>query len=281
MDLASPRYEDDPTLALRQMSFMAGDDEGFDPEAAQKRVVEQRWRAHEVLMRRSGWLRRIMLRRIHLIIELFAGTRDTPKYQNRLFHQAVRKRALIEGRRLVGEGRLDSPEDIFDLTFRDPTKAAKDTSLDLREIREQRTRFLKVLKAQVKHFPGVIDFRGRILRPPPRKEQRGELRGIGLSPGVAIGPVKMLHDPHEKSVDKGDVLVAYTTVDAAVRERRRGGARTRRGSAAWRGRRPRVWKAMRGGHRPRDDQASRRPAGRSRRNCGGDPRSVIAGEESW
>ena len=211
MDLASPRYEDDPTLALRQMSFMAGDDEGFDPEAAQKRVVEQRWLAYEALMSRSGWLRRALLRRIHLIIDLFAGTRETPKYHNLLFHQAVRKRVLIEGGRLVGEGRLDAPEHIFDLTFRDITNAAQDSSLDLRDICEERTRFHKVLEAQVKHFPGVIDSRGRILRAPPREEQPGELSGIGLSPGVAIGPVKVLNDPHEKSVDKGDVLVAYTT----------------------------------------------------------------------
>ena len=51
MDLASPRYADDPLLALRQMSFMAVDD-GFDPEAAHKRLLEKRQRAYEVLMRR-------------------------------------------------------------------------------------------------------------------------------------------------------------------------------------------------------------------------------------
>ena len=32
-----------------------------------------------------------------------------------------------------------------------------------------------------------------------------------MSPGVVTGPVKMLRDPHKKSVNKGDVLVAYTT----------------------------------------------------------------------
>ena len=37
MDLASPRYADDPVLALWQMSIMSVDDEAFDPEAAHKR----------------------------------------------------------------------------------------------------------------------------------------------------------------------------------------------------------------------------------------------------
>ena len=170
MDLASPRYADDPGLALRQMSFMS-DDEAFDPEAAHKRQVEERRRAYEELMSRSGWLRRVLLRRVHRITDLFAGTRDTPKHQIVLFNYALRKRALIEGKRLVREGRLDAAEDVFDLTFRDLESAALDPSLDLREVREERTHFLEILEAQVTEFPQVIDSRGRILRPPPREER--------------------------------------------------------------------------------------------------------------
>ena len=211
MDLASPRYADDPGLALRQMSFMTVDDAGFDPEAAHQRLVEQRWHAYEALMSQSGWLRRALLRRLHRIIDLFAGTRDTPKHHNLLFHHAVRKRVLTEGRRLVQQGRLDVPEDLFDLTFDDLEAAALQPSLDLREVREERTRFLKRLEAQVTQFPGVIDSRGRILRPPPRQEKPGELSGMAISPGVVTGPVKLLHNPYEKPVNKGDILVAHTT----------------------------------------------------------------------
>jgi pyruvate,water dikinase len=32
-----------------------------------------------------------------------------------------------------------------------------------------------------------------------------------VSEGVVTGPVKVLHTPHEKPIEKGDVLVAYTT----------------------------------------------------------------------
>ncbi len=211
MDLARPRYADDPGLALRLMSFMAVEDEGFDPVVTHSRQVEERRQAYDALVRRSGWLRRALLRRVHRIIELFAGTRDTPKHQNLLFYYAVRKRVLIEGRRLVREGRLDAAEDVFDVTFRDLEAAAHDPSLDLRARRAERTRFLKTLEAQVKEFPPVIDSRGRILRPPPRPEKPGELSGMAVSPGVVRGPVKVLRDPHEKPVEKGDVLVAYTT----------------------------------------------------------------------
>ena len=119
MDLASPRYADDPTLALQQMSFMAVDRGALTRRLAHQHNVEERRRAYEELLRRSGWLRRALLRRIHRLIDLFGGTRDTPKYHVVLLIYAIRKRALIEGERLVNEGRLDAAEDVFDLTFRD------------------------------------------------------------------------------------------------------------------------------------------------------------------
>ena len=211
MDPASPRYGDDPRLALRQISFMSVDDEDFNPEAVHRRRVKERRRAYEALMSRSGWFRRILLQRIHRIIELFAGTRDTPKYHIVLFNYAFRQRVLIEGQHLVRVGRLDTAEDVFDLTLDDLEAAANNSSMDLLKVREARTRFLKILRTQVTEFPNVIDSRGRILRPPPRKEKAGEMSGMAISPGMVTGPVKVLRNPHEKSVNKGDVLVAYTT----------------------------------------------------------------------
>jgi pyruvate,water dikinase len=211
MDLASPRYADDPRLALRQMSFMAVDDNDYDPGAAHRRTVEARRHAYAELMDCSGWLRRLLLRRIYRIIDLFAGSRDTPKHQIVLAGYALRKRVLIEGERLVEEGRLDVADDVFNLTFADLERARSNPALDLRQLSEERTRFFRVLEAQVTEFPQVIDSRGRILRPAPREQKPGELRGMPVSSGIATGPVKVLRNPHEKSVNKGDVLVAYTT----------------------------------------------------------------------
>jgi phosphohistidine swiveling domain-containing protein len=211
MDLARPRYADGPRLALQQMALMNVDGDGLGPAVAHQRLVEERRQAYRSLLRRSGWLRLVLLRRAYRIVDCFAGTRDAPKHYNLLFHHAVRRRVLMEGRRLAREGRLDAAEHIFDVTFEDLEAAALDPAWDLREARERRTRFLKVLEAQVPVFPPVIDSRGRILRPPRREEQPGALSGMAVSPGVVRGPVKVLRDPHEKPVEKGDVLVAYTT----------------------------------------------------------------------
>ncbi len=211
MDLASPRYADAPHLALRQMSLMAVDDDDFDPGATHERNVEERQDAYAELMRHLGPVRRGLLRRVYKLFDLFAGARDTPKHLIVLFNYAIRKRALIQGRRLTEEGRLDAAEHVFDLQFADLDDAAKDATLDLRRLREERTHFRKKLDAHVTAFPAVIDSRGRILGPPATEATPGLLSGMPVSPGVVTGPVRVLHSPHEKTVEKGDVLVAYTT----------------------------------------------------------------------
>ena len=211
MDVASPRYRDDPTLALQQMSYMGVHEGDFDPELAHRRNVEDRRRAYQELLGRSGWLRRALLGRVYRLVELFGGTRDTPKYHAVLLTYAVRQQALLEGERLTGEGRLDGAEDVFGLELGDLTAAASDPALDLRALRMERMRFATELAAHVTEFPQVIDSRGRIMRPPPRAEEPGELVGIAVSSGVVRGPVKVMRTPREKRVEQGDVLVAYTT----------------------------------------------------------------------
>ena len=97
------------------------------------------------------------------------------------------------------------------MTFRDLEAAAGDPALDLRRLRKGRLRFAKLLDAHVTEFPQVIDSRGRILRPPPREAKPGELVGMPVSPGAVTGTVKLLRNPREKPIEKGEVLVAYTT----------------------------------------------------------------------
>lgn len=212
VDLGAPRYADSPALALDQVAAMAramGPD-AFDPARARENSIAGRRRAFEELCAKVGPLRRALFRRFHRWIELFGGERDTPKHQYLMFFAAVRRRVLGEGRALAEAGRLDDPEDVFDLTLQDLDDAA-DPTVDLRARKQTNTRFIDLLRRHVTSFPAVIDSRGRIVRPAPHEERTGELTGNPVSPGVARGPVKVLHGPTDKSVEPGDVLVAHTT----------------------------------------------------------------------
>lgn len=209
VDLGSARYADAPKLALRQMCMMANSD--FDPESVCRRHKEERREAYAELMTKLGFLRRSVLRRAYSWIDLFGGARDTPKHDYLLFFAAVRRRAIREGQNFVIAGRLDHADQVLDLTLEEIEAAKHDADLDLRACAARNTVFLDQLRAQVRSFPAVIDSRGRILRPAPRQEEPGQLRGQAISPGVVRGRVNVLHHPNEKPVLPGDVLVAHTT----------------------------------------------------------------------
>ncbi len=211
MDLANNHYADDPIMLLRQMSFMANSAGQFDPAESHRKLAQQRRQAYQELLHRFGWLRRALLRRANTLIELFGGARDTPKQHNLIYQHAARKRLLVEGATLVAADRLDRPDQVFDLTLTDLLAADSIPTRDLRELRRQRTRFGEQLKTHVRTFPSVIDSRGRIQRAPRRTERPGEISGVAVSPGVVSGPVKLMHNAHEKRVEKGEILVAFTT----------------------------------------------------------------------
>ena len=210
MDLASPRYGEDPVLLLRQLSFMARAAPENDPRPAHERHVIERRQAFAELSGRFGWFQRALLRLAHRWTEAFAGERDTAKFHWILATYAMRRGALARADLLVAAGRLDSPNDVFHLTFEELEAAARDATFDVRTPALERRRFFRRLERQVKEFPHLIDSRGRILRPAPTDEE-GALSGLGISPGVARGPIKVLENPYDKEIEPGDVLVAYTT----------------------------------------------------------------------
>ncbi len=117
MELASPRYGEDPHLLLRQLSFMARAAPENDPKLAHEQHVAERRQAFAELSKRLGWFRRALLRVAHRWTEAYAGERDTAKYHWVLATYAMRRSALARGDRLHSAGRLDSPHDVFHLTF--------------------------------------------------------------------------------------------------------------------------------------------------------------------
>ena len=140
----------------------------------------------------------------------FEPAREMPKHHLTMVNMRIRTRLLALADRWVAEDRLDRRDDIFELRFEDIDTADRDPGLDLRELIRSRNAFYRKARALVRHFPHAIDSRGRILRP-KRPQRPGELSGLAVSSGRVTGPVKVLHDPFEREVEPGDILVAHTT----------------------------------------------------------------------
>ena len=211
MELANPKYADDPRVALAQIAPMAASRDSFDPRAVQERLVAERQAAFAELRAALPKRKRRRLDRAYRNIENHYDARELLKHHLTQANARLRERVVRIADQLVDAGRLDSRDDVFELTFADLQKAVDDADFDVRSQAATSGAFYRQLKRQVRHFPHVIDSRGRIPRPERRGDDASTLHGGAMSPGVARGPAKVLNDPFEQTVEPGDVLVAVTT----------------------------------------------------------------------
>ena len=121
-----------------------------------------------------------------------------------------RRQALAIARTFVTAGRLDKPEQIFDLTIADIDHAQADPALDLRALAQERTVLTNKIRKS-KLVARIINSRGKIYYPPRKAGADGELSGVPISPGVVHGRVKVLHSASEKKLLPGEILVACAT----------------------------------------------------------------------
>jgi len=210
MELANPGYGEEPLLALQQIAMIATSGGRFNPHDMQRQLIEERERAYAKLLTMVPGRKRRRFTHAYENILRYSGSRELIKHHLMQVNDRIRRRLLRSADEFIEAGRLDTREQIFDLTMADIDRGTQDPSFDLRATAETRGASYRKLKTRVRHFPMAIDSRGRILRP-ERKNEDGTLRGTGVSPGVVRGPVKVLNDPFEKEVLAGDILVAVTT----------------------------------------------------------------------
>jgi len=210
MDPATPRPSEQPAKLFKQLHTLSLHPDQ-DPQALYERGLAEREQAYADLLaiaRQKGKARQFE-KQYRTLVSL-AGFRETPKYCLILAVKMFRQRALQLGQTLVAAGRLDTPQQVFDLHIDEVERALSDPSMDLRALAEENTRYLQRY-AHSREFPRIIDSRGRILHAPRKAAQDGELVGVAIAPGVVQGPVKVLHAPDEKPVLPGDILVTRAT----------------------------------------------------------------------
>lgn len=214
MDPAAPRYYERPAEFFEQLKTMAENtDASSNPQAIFDRARAQREQAYNDLLwvaqRRGGRKARQFEKNYRILMEL-GGLRERPKYFVSLIADMFRRYALTAAQPLVEAGRLDSPEQVFDLTMSDLDRGLSDPSLDLRALAGNNTRYERRLQ-HIRELPRVVDSRGKILRPPKKETGEGELVGEPISAGTVQGMVKVLLRPDEKPVLPGEILVARAT----------------------------------------------------------------------
>ena len=214
IDVATPRPNEQPLLLYEELKNLslavAGRDAttSFFDEARSKR--EAAYDAlHELALEKGKRHARAFEKQYRVWVTL-AGYRETPKHYVIKVIDRFRKRVLQVGEGFVTARRLDSPEQIFDLTVEDIDRALTDPTLDLRSLAAERPAFINRVRRS--HLaPHMIDSRGKMFYPPAKKAEAGSLVGVAISPGIARGRVRVLHSVDEKKLLPGEILVARAT----------------------------------------------------------------------
>lgn len=209
MDLSQPKYADDPQVLLRQVAPLVKSEHEFDPRESHKLLKEKRHEAYLELMEILPKKKQKKLVKAYRYLCDFEHSREIPKDHLVTVQKRLREYLLIQAQSWLEQDRIDSSADIFDFGVEEILNAQNDSKFDLRKVLANREPYVARAK-RVRHFPHAIDSRGRILQPVYERVP-GQLTGSPVSSGVVSGPVKVMHDPFEKELKKGEILVAYTT----------------------------------------------------------------------
>lgn len=214
LDISSSRYRDNPKLLMDQLLMLRNSATDSDnPQARFDLAQQERHEQYEALCSKlhdKGWLQVKHFQSLYKVFETLSGYREVHKYCLIFGIDLIRQRLLSEANLLCKAGRLDSPEQIFDLTLDNLGQSLNEKKFDLRRIGKENREFPDRL-ARVPLLPAIIDSRGEIRRPAPRPARDGEVAGMPISAGIARGKVKVLHSPDEKPLERGEILVARAT----------------------------------------------------------------------
>jgi phosphoenolpyruvate synthase/pyruvate phosphate dikinase len=214
IDVATPRPNEQPALLYEQLRNMSlsirnrTSSRTFFEEARAKR--EAAYHALYEIARQKGKRKANALEKYYKTWVRLGGYRESGKHYVVKVIALFRRRALEIARTFVKEGRLDTPDQIFDLTIADMDRARSDSTLDLRFLAKEHSLILHKIKKS--HLVArVIDSRGKIYYPPRTESAAGELSGVPISPGTVQGRVRVFHYANEHKLLPGEILVARAT----------------------------------------------------------------------
>jgi len=210
IDVAAPRYRDDPALLIDTVLSIQANAKDDNMRQKFARNQEERRKDYEYILgdvKKTTPAQAQRFQSHYKTFETFAGYRETHKFYLVFMIDLLRQRILKNAHKLYTAGRLQSVEQIFDLTLEEIDNTIKEPALDLAGLAKENRKFIDRL-ARVRRMPSVIDSRGLIPRPPMPPVRKGEVTGTPISPGVVRGQVKTLHSPSEKPFLKGEILVA-------------------------------------------------------------------------
>jgi pyruvate,water dikinase len=218
--LTSPTFEERPDLAwhLVRGSLAAG---APDPAAREAEEADERGRLTRELLGRLPRWKRPLLALLARDAQRAIAAREQVRLCQGLLYGELRRAALAVGRWLVERGRLEHPEDVFQLEAGEVERLLRSRFLypeTLPALIRLRREAAAKANADRRPLPSFFvaregaEYQDRIENVTPASGRRA-WRGVGVSPGSATGHVRVIVDPVAQAgqLRPGEVLVASAT----------------------------------------------------------------------
>ncbi len=210
LDVAVVRPWDDLEVLFNQIKMMCDIDEAYSPQKIyddSKQLREMTYLQLRKSISKSG--RKKLDKKYTVLVEL-GGKREALKYWYARSLVVMRQILIKKAEEYVSIGVLKEVDDIFWLSLDQINRIETVSQSVLYGWIEKNKEYYCKLN-RVHEFPKLIDSRGTILRMPMKEAEEGQLIGQPISPGIVTGRVKVLNEPNEKPLNKGEILVTRAT----------------------------------------------------------------------
>ncbi|WP_394119879.1 phosphoenolpyruvate synthase [Planococcus donghaensis] len=215
IDITKTRWSEDPTILV---PVILGNIKNFEPQAHAAKVAEGKRKAkqkEQELLERLAKLprgeRKIKQTR-HMIglLQNFLGYREYPKFnfikRYFLYKQALMKEAVL----LYEKGTIQTPEDVYYLSFEEFRDAVNGKNIDQQVIEERKVayRYYEKLKA-----PRLMTSEGEEIFGSYQMDKlpSGAIPGIAVSSGIVEGRARVILKMEDAHIEPGDILVTAFT----------------------------------------------------------------------
>lgn len=206
IDLGARRWREDPTPLMHTIKAYLGLPASAQPRAVHKAGQHEAGRSIRTLMDASTPARAAKIKKFATAIRALAGARETPKFTIIRVFGLLREGLDASAAELVAEGRLGAVEDIVFLRSEELRRAF---SSDWHEVVARR-RAVREAEARRGQVPRILVEDGRAFHEGLASES-ADITGVGVSPGVAEGRVRIVLDPRVTQLKHGEIMVCPGT----------------------------------------------------------------------
>lgn len=211
-DIMTPRIADQPDAVLVLLRTQLGAGKGAPPGAVTAQQSRRRQEALAEIHRRFGWRRHrgVIFRWWYRRLSRFCALREANRHHLLYYSTAVRRLLLQLGERMVEQGVLAQPDDLFFLTVEEQALVNQGVQRDWQRLAHER-RQERAGHHRLQVPDTIRDWEAVVEQSPASSEgeaNEGRLGGIAVSAGTATGPVRIVRSTDDwKRVRPGDILV--------------------------------------------------------------------------